>query len=86
LGADVLFPSQRHEKLFALSNGRTVLFSGKNIAILGYFSVLLVHGKVGRTTTRIFGVVVLADKLICSNDHATAFCTAFRSFNSSFKI
>jgi len=23
-----------------------------------------VHGKVGRTTTRIFGVVVLADKLI----------------------
>jgi hypothetical protein len=25
-----------------------------------------VHGKAGRTTTRIFGVVVLADKSICS--------------------
>jgi hypothetical protein len=39
-------------------------FSGKNFAILEYFSVLCVHGKVGRTTTRFFGVVVLADKLM----------------------
>jgi len=63
-----------------------VLFSGKNIAILRFKTLGSVHGKAGRTTTRIFGVVVLADKLICSNDDATAFCTAFRSLNSSFKI
>jgi hypothetical protein len=52
------------KKLSSISNRVAVLFSGKNFAILGYFPVLLVHGKVGRTTTRIFGVVVLADKLI----------------------
>jgi hypothetical protein len=33
-----------------------------------------VHGKVGRTTTRIFLVVVLADKLFYNNDDTTAFC------------
>jgi hypothetical protein len=42
-----------------------VLFSGKHFAILEYFPVPLVHGRAGRTTTRIFGVVVLADKLLC---------------------
>jgi hypothetical protein len=41
-----------------------VLFSGKNFAVLGYFPVLRVHGKAGRTTTRISSVVVLADKLL----------------------
>jgi hypothetical protein len=50
-------------KLSTLSN-RIVLFSGKNFAVLGYFPVLRVHGKAGRTTTRISSVVVLADKLL----------------------
>jgi hypothetical protein len=35
-----------------------VLFSGKKNAILGYFSVLRVHGKGGRTTTRFFQVLL----------------------------
>jgi hypothetical protein len=30
-----------------------------------------VHGKVGRTTTRFFGVVVLADRLLCIKPRMT---------------
>jgi hypothetical protein len=42
-----------------------VLFSGKNFAILEYFPVPSLHGRVGRTTTRFFGVVVLANRQMC---------------------
>jgi hypothetical protein len=48
-----------------------VLFSRKKIAIFKLKTVPAVHGKAGRTTTRFFGVVVLADRLSCRKPRNT---------------